>query len=127
MRFLLANFFQSSGFLVIVLIVAMVLLCLASFSRRRKEQKYRDEPSAKIIKGAKVKTYTGIYGTVISIRNTTDGKLVLIETGEGDKTSYQQIHINSIYGIDDSEEMVIDSEGNEIPLSELNKPKTENE
>ena len=39
--------------------------------------------------------------------------------------SYQQLHINAIYGIDESEDLVIDSEGNEVPLSELNKPKTE--
>lgn len=125
MNFLLSSFFSSSWFLIIIVILAMGLLILTSFTRRKKEEDYRNELSEKIVKGAKVKTYGGLYGTVVSIRNTTDGKIVLLETGEGNQKSYQQLHINAIYGLDESEEMVIDSEGNEVPLSELNKPKTE--
>ena len=121
MRFLLDSFFNSSWFLIIVLVVAMGLLLLTSFSRRRKEEQYRNELDSKITKGVKVKTYSGLYGTVVSVKNTTDGKIVLIETGEGDKKSYQQLHINAIYGLDESEEMVLDLEGNEVPVSELNK------
>jgi preprotein translocase YajC subunit len=123
MRFLLDSFFNSSWFLIIVLIVAMALLLLSSFTRRKKEEQYRDDLASHIVKGAKIKTYTGIYGTVVSVRNTTDGKVVLIETGEGDKVSYQQIHINAIYGLDESEDMVIDAEGNEVPMSALNVDK----
>lgn len=125
MNFLLSSFFSSSWFLIIIVILAMGLLILTSFTRRKKEEDYRNELSEKIVKGAKVKTYGGLYGTVVSIRNTTDGKIVLLETGEGNQKSYQQLHINAIYGIDESEEMVVDSEGNEVPLSELNKPKAE--
>ena len=121
MRFLLNSFFNSSWFLVIVLIVAMGLLLLTSFSRRRKEEQYRNELDSKITKGTKVKTYSGLYATVVSVKNTTDGKIVLIETGEGNKKSYQQLHINAIYGLDESEELVVDLEGNEVPVSELNK------
>lgn len=121
MRFLLNSFFNSSWFLVIVLIVAMGLLLLTSFSRKRKEEQYRNELDSKITKGAKVKTYSGLYATVVSVKNTTDGKIVLIETGEGNKKSYQQLHINAIYGLDESEELVVDLEGNEVPVSELNK------
>ena len=126
MKFLLADsFFNSSWFLIIVLVVAMILLLLSSFSRRRKEEQYRDDLASHIVKGAKVKTYTGLYGTVVSVRSTTDGKIVLLETGEGNKKSYQQIHINAIYGLDDSEDMVIDAEGNEVPMSVLNAEKEE--
>lgn len=123
MKFLLANFFSSNWFLIIILLVAVGLMIFTSFSRRKKEETYRNELDSKIVAGAKVKTYNGLYGTVVSVRSTTDGKIVLLETGEGDKKSYQQIHINAIYGIDESEDMVIDAEGNEVPLSELNKPK----
>ena len=125
MNFLLANFFSSNWFLVIVLIVAMALLLITSFSRRKKEETYRNELDSKIVKGAKVKTYSGLYGVVVSVRNTTDGKIVLLETGEDDKKSYQQLHINAIFGLDESEDMVIDAEGNEVPLSELNAKKEE--
>jgi len=120
MRFLLNSFFSSSWFLVIVLIAAMALLLFSSFSRRKKEEQYRQDLAEKLQKGVKVKTFGGVYGTIINVRNTTDGKIVLLETGEGDNKSYQQLHINAIFGIDDSEDMVIDSEGNEVPLSMLN-------
>ena len=120
MRFLLNSFFNSSWFLVIVLLAAMALLLFSSFSRRKKEEQYRQDRAEKLQKGVKVKTFGGLYGTIISVRNTTDGKIVLLETGEGNNKSYQQLHINAIFGIDDSEDMVIDSEGNEVPLSMLN-------
>ena len=125
MNFLLANFFQSSWFLVIILIVAVVLLSSTSFLNRKKLIKEREELQSKIEKGTKVKTYSGLYGVVVSTRNTTDGTLVLIETGDGNKKSYQQLHIDAIYGIDYSEEIVVDAEGNEVPISELNKDKEE--
>ena len=125
MNFLLASFFSSNWFLVIVLVVAFGFLIFSSVSRRKKEEAYRNELNSMIVAGAKVKTYTGTYGTVVSIRNTTDGKIVLLETGEGDKKSYQQLHIDAIYGIDESEDMVINAEGEEVPLSELNKPAEE--
>ena len=120
MRFLLNSFFSSSWFLVIILIAAMALLLFSSFSRRKKEEQYRQDLAEKLQKGVKVKTFGGVYGTIVSVRNTTDGKIVLLETGEGDNKSYQQLHINAIFGIDDSEDMVVDSEGNEVPLSMLN-------
>ena len=122
MRFLGESLFSSGGFLVIILVLMMGALLISSFYRRKKEEKYRDDLSEKVVKGAKIKTYTGIYATVVSVRNTTDGKIVLIESGEGDKKSYQEIHINAIYGIDEKEDLVLDSEGNEVPMSELNKP-----
>ena len=124
MNFLLeGSFFSNNWVLIVVVVVAIGLLILTSFTRRKKEEQYRNDLDSKIVAGAKVKTYSGLYATVVSIRNTTDGKIVLIETGEGDKKSYQQLHINAIFGIDESEDMVINAEGVEVPMSELNKPK----
>ena len=120
MRFLLNSFFSSSWFLIIVLLGAMALLLFSSFSRRRKEEQYRQDLAEKLQKGVKVKTFGGLYGTIVSVRNTTDGKIVLLETGEGNHKSFQQLHINAIFGIDDSEDIVVDSDGNEVPMSMLN-------
>ena len=80
----------------------------------------------KIVKGAKVKTYGGLYCTVVNVTNTTDGKIVLVSTGEGDKISYQLIHINAIYGVDDKEEVFVGADGNEYTAKEL-KEKEEQE
>ena len=43
------------------------------------------------------------YGKVLKITETTDGKILLIETGEDKKVSYMNIHINAVYGIDEKE------------------------
>lgn len=90
-----------------------------NYSRGKKENQYREELNSKIVKGAKVKTGSGIYGTVVSVRNTTDGKLVLISTGEGKNVSFMEIHINAIFGVDESEELVLDKDGNEVTKTEL--------
>ena len=113
------SFFSSQWFLIVVLVVVVGLLMFLSYSRSKKEQQYREQLNAKIVKGAKVKTGCGIYGTVVSIKNTTDGKIVLISTGEGKNVSYMEMHINAIFGVDDSEELVLDKDGNEVTPSEL--------
>ncbi len=129
MNFLLAegstSFFNSSWFLIIVLIVAVGLLLLMSFTRRKKEEQYRNDLNEKLVKGAKVRTIGGIYGTIVSVRNTTDGKIVLLETGEGDKVSYTTVHMNAILDIAHDEDVVLDKDGNEVPISEFNKMQNE--
>lgn len=119
MKLLGASFFNSSWFLIIVLVVVIGALLMLNYSRSKKESQYREDLNAKIVKGAKVKTATGIYGTVLSVRSTTDGKIVLIETGEGKNVSYMEIHINAIYGVDDKEDLVLDKDGNEVTMAEL--------
>lgn len=121
MNFLLESFFSSSWFLILLLVVAVGLLMLTSFSRRKKEEQYRSELNEKMVKGTKVRTIGGVYGTIVSVRNTTDGKIILIETGEGDKKSYMNFHINAILDVTQEEDVVIDENGNEIALSEYNK------
>lgn len=101
--------------LLIVLVVALVVLMLISFNRRKKEDSYRSELEQKVVPGAKVKTYFGLYGKVLKVTETTDGKIVLIETGDEKRTSYQELHINAIYAIDDKTEVVLDENGNEVP------------
>ena len=119
MNLLAESFFSSQWFLIVVLVVVVGLLMFLNYSRSKKENQYREELINKIVKGAKVKTGSGIYGTVVSVRNTTDGKIVLISTGEGKNVSYMEIHINAIFGVDDSEELVLDKDGNEVTKAEL--------
>lgn len=121
MTLLAESFFSSQWFLIIVLVLVVGALMLLNYSRGKKEQEYRDDLNSKIVKGAKVKTSTGIYGTVLSVRSTTDGKIVLLETGEGKNKSTMEMHINAIYGVDDKEDLVLDSEGNEVTLAELHQ------
>ncbi len=105
------NFFSQYG-LLIVLVIALVVLMFISFNRRKKEDAYRNELVQKIVPGAMVKTYYGLYGKVLKVTETTDGKILLVETGEDKKVSYQNIHINAIYGIDEKQVVTLDADGN---------------
>ena len=108
-----ADFFQQYGIL-IVLFVALAFLMFISFNRRKKEESARQELDAQLKPGSKVKTYGGVYGKIVSISETTDGKIVLLESGEGAKKSYQNVHINAIFGIDDKKPVKFDKDGNAI-------------
>lgn len=119
------NFFSKYG-LLIVLVVALVVLMFISFNRRKKEDTYRNELLKKVIPGARIKTYYGLYGKVLKITETTDGKILLIETGDDKKVSYMNIHINAVYGIDEKEEVTLDENG--LPVdTEKKETKSESE
>lgn len=105
------NFFSQYG-LLIVLVIALVVLMFISFNRRKKEDAYRNELMQKIVPGSMVKTYYGLYGKVLKVTETTDGKILLVETGEDKKVSYQNIHINAVYGIDEKQVVTLDADGN---------------
>jgi len=102
-----------------VLVAILVAFIFISMSRRKKETEYRAELESKILPGAKVKTYSGLYGTVVSVTDTTDGKIVLIKTGEGSNISYQSLHINAIFGFDTKQPLRYDKEGNVILPKDL--------
>lgn len=110
--------FADSYMLLIVLVVIIVGFLLLSLSRRKKEENYRNDLISKIVPGARVKTYSGLYGKVVSITDTTDGKILLVETGEGDKVSYQTLHINAVFALDTKKELVFDENGNDITFAD---------
>lgn len=107
------NWFAQYG-LLIVLVVALVVLMLISFNRRKKEETARHDLETQIVPGALIKTYFGLYGKVVSVTETTDGKILLVETGAEGKYSYQEIHINAVYALDDKKVVVLDEEGNDV-------------
>lgn len=127
------NFFSQYG-LLIVLVVALVALMFISFTRRKKEDAYRNDLLSKIVPGAKIKTYYGLYGKVLKITETTDGKILLVETGEDDKVSYQSVHINAVYALDEkqldteTEEVAVESKSEaELKFEELERQLAEKE
>jgi len=97
-----------------VLLVILVVMYVFSFIRRKK---YNQEAIAMIDSlkpGDKVKTYSGIYGTIVSIRETTDGKVVTLETGDARHSSYVTVDTSVIYCIDKKQDIVRDSNGDII-------------
>lgn len=111
------TFFQQY-WLVFVLLALIIVLYVVSFVRRKKYTEQTQQMLDALKPGAKVKTYSGVYGTIVSIKETTDGKVILLETGEGSKVSYTTIDANSVYGIDQKEDVVYDKDGNIIDKDE---------
>ena len=90
----------AQNWIILVLIVLAIAMLVPSYLRQRKEMNARNELNSTIKKGTKIITTAGVYGTVQSIENTTDGKVVTIQTGDAKHPTTMTIHINAIGGID---------------------------
>lgn len=98
----------------IILVVLLAILIVMYVISTIKRKKYNQEAVAMIdaLKpGDKIKTYSGIYGTVIAIRETTDGKVVTLETGDDEHKSYTTVDASVIYCLDKKTDIVYDTNG----------------
>ena len=117
---------ESTGFfqqywIVFVLLALIIVLYIVSAVRRKKYNEQNQQMLNDLKPGVKVKTYSGIYGKIVSIKETTDGKVVLLELGEGSKTSYMSVDANAIFGVDQKEDVVYDKDGNIIEKDSKDK------
>ena len=120
------SFWGQYGFM-IILLVLLVAFMIYSFIRRKKYDGQVQNFVDNLKPGDKVKTYSGFYGKIVSIRETTDGKVVLIEMGEGDKKGYIEADINAVMGLDKKEDIVYDSNGNIVEPKQEEEKKSEEE
>lgn len=107
--------------ILLVLLGILVVMYIFSYFRRKKYNEQTTNMLDSLKPGDKIKTYSGIYGTIVSIRETTDGKVVTLETGDDKHKSYTSIDSNAIYCIDKKEDIVYDANGNVV------EPESENE
>lgn len=98
------------NWILLVLIVFAIALLVPTYLRQKKEVNARNELNSTIKKGTKIITTAGVYGVVESIRETTDGKVVTIVTGNSKNPTTMDIHINAIGGIDNKSAVVVDEE-----------------
>jgi len=94
-----ASFFESYG-LILILLAALIIMFVFSSFKNRDLTKQRIEFLNTLKIGDKVKTYSGLYGVVEAISDTTDGKVVLIKSGNGKKVSYIEVDLNAVFGLD---------------------------
>ena len=99
----------AQNWIILVLIVLAIAMLVPSYLRQRKEMSARNELNNSIKKGAKIITTAGVYGTVESIEETTDGKVVTIVTGSQKNATTMTIHINAIGGIDNKKPVSADT------------------
>lgn len=89
-----------------ILLVLCVVLFVLYYFRNKKYQRNAETMSNNLKKGDKVKTYSGVYGTIIEIVQTDDGKVVTIETGNDKHKSYVSYDIRAVYAINEPEKPV---------------------
>lgn len=128
MNFLLSAFgdWFSKNWIILVLIVLAVALLVPTYLRQKKEVNARNELNNTIKKGTKIITTAGVYGVVESIRETTDGKVVTIVTGNPKNPTTMDIHINAIGGIDNKSAVTVD-EGNNVVEETIEKKEEKKE
>lgn len=111
---------------IIILAVAVVMLGVMIFVRSKQTKKQQEEfykfiDEVKV--GDKVKTHIGIYGKVVSITETTDGKVFVLETGTKNKSEIE-VDYRVLAGLDKKETVIYDSEGKPVTTGQLVVAKT---
>ena len=64
----IGGFFQTYGFMIIMLVALIALFVFSSASNKKKQKQYKDMLDS-IKPGARVRTIGGIYGTVTSVKD----------------------------------------------------------
>lgn len=87
----------------IVLIVVVLLLVIAypiiMSKRNKKENQRLIEQTNSLKRGDKILTTSGVYGTVLEVREEDGAKKVVIETGNAQYKSYMTIDAYAIYTV----------------------------
>ena len=98
---LLVSFWEQYG-LWIILIGLVALMLVYNLFRNKKMTESINELQTALVPGTKVKTYSGIYGTIEKVTDTTDGKVVTLKLSEN---NFMDIDINAIMNVDQKQTM----------------------
>lgn len=108
----------------IALLVLMVVYLVFGTINRKKNQEQTLKMLSDLKKGDKVVTNAGVYGEVVSMRETNMGKVVVLKTGHDDdakRASFLTVNASVILGIDKKEDLLLDKDGNVIESADLKK------
>ena len=111
----------------VVLLVLLVLYVGFGIVNRKKNQEQTAKMLNELKAGDKIVTYSGIYGEIVSMRETNMGRVLTIATGdkESGKVSYIEINSSVIMGVDTKEDLMLDENGNVIEPEDQEKLKEE--
>lgn len=107
-----------------VLVLLMIVYLIFGAINRKKQQEQALKMMSDLKAGDKVVTNAGIYGTIVSMRETNMGRVVVLKTGADDdekNASYVTVNASVILGIDKKEDLILDENGNVIDPSETLK------
>lgn len=118
---LFAEFNWGTAWPALLLLVLLVAYIIYMIVARRKSDAKTAEMMESLKVGDKVVTNSGIYGEIVSITQTTLGKVMVLKTGEGKNISYISVNSMVILGKDEKEDIVYDKDGNPLNMPTTNK------
>lgn len=110
---------QTSNIIMIVVlgVLLVAMLVLPMFQRKKQLKEYQAMQDT-LKAGTKVQTVGGIVGRIVRIKDNKEGyKSIVLETGDKDKKSYMEFHINAIAGV------VVND--NQVAVADTASPKAE--
>ncbi|MBE5734992.1 MAG: hypothetical protein E7361_00870 [Clostridiales bacterium] len=121
MNLLLENAGMPSWGLLIIFVVLIVVMIVPTYLRNKKLNSKRIEMMGQLKPGDTIITTAGVFGKILSVRETTIGRVFVIETGDANHKSYQEIHADAIMDIDNKRDIILDAQGNDITFAEEDK------
>ena len=121
MNLLLENAGMPSWGLLIIFVVLIVVMIVPTYLRNKKLNGKRIEMMGQLKPGDTIITTAGVFGKILSVRETTIGRVFVIETGDATHKSYQEIHADAIMDIDNKRDIILDAQGNDITFAEEDK------
>lgn len=97
MNMLLEGTFWENYGLLIILVVALIAMFVWNYYRQKKYQKQEEQMMQDIKVGTRVKTYAGVYGTIVGIYESTDGRVAILSL---DGNTTMEVDFRSIYSVD---------------------------
>ena len=89
--------------LLCTIVILVVMYPILTRIRNKKDIEKLQQQTDNLKVGTKVLTTSGIYGTVVELREENERTLVVIETGSKDKKGYLAIEAFAIYTVFDEE------------------------
>ena len=100
----------SSGIFLLVLLGVMVVFMFLSTQKQKRAQEEQIAKLSTLKEGDKVRTYTGIYATLKKTYESTDGKIAVLELGEGENKITFEMEFRMIMGTDTKTEVIFEEE-----------------
>ena len=107
-----------------VLIILMVVYLVFGSINRKKNQEQAMKMISELTVGDKVVTNAGVYGEIVSQKETDMGKVVILKTGDDEnekRASYITVNASVILGKDLKKDLILDADGNVIEPTEALK------
>lgn len=89
--------------LLCTIVVLVIMYPILTRVRNKKDIERLQEQTDSLKKGVKVLTTSGVYGTVVEVRQENERTIVVLETGSKDKKGYMAIEAFAIYTVFEEE------------------------